>query len=223
MARCVSRSVNTSTWRHRHARFVAAAGSRGAASIDLLPSRSTDRPSSTNVAHAADGGELALQAARWAGRCGAGRSDRHRAGRARRVTQSSTRSLTITRYCGKKTMPAGSQCAKRMRSSRSKRGVRPRRSRRLAQLEALQLAGLGARQPVAELDRARVLVGRDGLLDEVLQRRAPWPASAAPPGLSTTKALTIWPRSSSGTPITPHSATSGWRSSASSTSGPAML
>ena len=38
------------------------------------------------------------------------------------------------------------------------------------QLEALQLAGLGARELVDELDRARVLVGRYGVLDEVLQR-----------------------------------------------------
>ena len=37
------------------------------------------------------------------------------------------------------------------------------------QLEALQLAGLGAGKRVDELDRARVLVGGDRLLDEVLQ------------------------------------------------------
>ena len=43
------------------------------------------------------------------------------------------------------------------------------------------------------------------------------------PGRSTTKALTIWPRSSSATPITPHSATFGCSSSVLSTSGPAML
>src|SRR5437667_10422340 len=39
----------------------------------------------------------------------------------------------------------------------------------LAQPEALQLAGLGARQRIAELDRARVLVRRNRRLDEVLQ------------------------------------------------------
>src|SRR5690348_8424953 len=43
------------------------------------------------------------------------------------------------------------------------------------------------------------------------------------PGLRTTKALTIVPRSSSGQPITPHSATGPCCSSADSTSGPAML
>src|SRR5579864_3171599 len=47
------------------------------------------------------------------------------------------------------------------------------------------------------------------------------PSSA--PGCSTTTALTIMPRSSSGAPITAASATAGCRSSASSTSGPAML
>jgi hypothetical protein len=45
-------------------------------------------------------------------------------------------------------------------------------------------------------------------------------SSPSVPGRSTQKALTIMPRSSSGTPITPHSATAGWRSKASSTSGP---
>jgi hypothetical protein len=43
------------------------------------------------------------------------------------------------------------------------------------------------------------------------------------PGFSTTCASTTCPRSSSGLPTTPHSATAGWRSKASSTSGPAML
>src|SRR5436190_3775310 len=49
------------------------------------------------------------------------------------------------------------------------------------------------------------------------------PSPAALPGLRTTKALTIVPRSSSGQPTTPHSATAGCASSAVSTSGPAML
>ena len=40
----------------------------------------------------------------------------------------------------------------------------------LPQLESLQLAGLGARQRVDELDGARILVRRDGLLDVLLQR-----------------------------------------------------
>ena len=48
-------------------------------------------------------------------------------------------------------------------------------------------------------------------------------SSASCPGLSTQMALTTMPRSSSGTPITPHSATAGWRSRASSTSGPPTL
>jgi hypothetical protein len=43
------------------------------------------------------------------------------------------------------------------------------------------------------------------------------------PDFRTTKAFTIVPRSSSGAPITPHSATAGCASSAPSTSGPAML
>src|SRR5262249_6414784 len=46
---------------------------------------------------------------------------------------------------------------------------------------------------------------------------------ASTPSASTTNALTIWPLLSSGTPTTPHSATAGWPSSTSSTSGPAML
>src|SRR5262249_6910432 len=48
-------------------------------------------------------------------------------------------------------------------------------------------------------------------------------SSPVTPSRSTTKAVTTWPRASSGSPTTPHSATSGWDSSASSTSGPAML
>src|SRR5262245_16836710 len=43
------------------------------------------------------------------------------------------------------------------------------------------------------------------------------------PGFSTTNALTTVPRSASGAPITPHSATAACESSALSTSGPAML
>src|SRR5690606_65046 len=46
---------------------------------------------------------------------------------------------------------------------------------------------------------------------------------ALQPFFSTTKALTICPRASSGTPTTPHSATASCSSSADSTSGPAML
>ena len=42
-------------------------------------------------------------------------------------------------------------------------------SRRVAQPEALQLAGFGAWQNAPELDRARVFVRRNGLFDEVLQ------------------------------------------------------
>src|SRR5260221_1465896 len=49
------------------------------------------------------------------------------------------------------------------------------------------------------------------------------PSPGALPGLRTTNALTIVPRSSSGQPTTPHSATAGCASSAASTSGPAML
>src|SRR5579875_621570 len=51
----------------------------------------------------------------------------------------------------------------------------------LAQAEALQLAGFGARQGGAELDGARIFVGRDTLLDKLLQclrqrlvARIPW-------------------------------------------------
>src|SRR5258707_771274 len=39
------------------------------------------------------------------------------------VTQSSTSPLNITKYCGKKTMPEGSQWPKRMRTRRSNRGA----------------------------------------------------------------------------------------------------
>src|SRR5215831_18754228 len=50
----------------------------------------------------------------------------------------------------------------------------------LAKPESLQLAGLGPRQLAHELDRPRVLVRRDGALDEVLQlapeRLAPFAA-----------------------------------------------
>jgi hypothetical protein len=48
-------------------------------------------------------------------------------------------------------------------------------------------------------------------------------ASAAAPSRSTTYACTTMPRPGSGAPMTATSSTSGWPSSASSTSGPAML
>ena len=53
--------------------------------------------------------------------------------------------------------------------------------------------------------------------------RAPAPSPGDCPGFSTTNALTIMPRSSSGAPTTPQSATAGCCNSAVSTSGPAML
>jgi hypothetical protein len=52
--------------------------------------------------------------------------------------------------------------------------------------EALQLAGLGARQAVDEGHGARVLVGRDVCLDEILQRLH-HRGIAATPGFSTTR------------------------------------
>jgi hypothetical protein len=49
-------------------------------------------------------------------------------------------------------------------------------------------------------------------------------SSPTTPARNTTYAVTTAvPRASSGAPTTPHSTTSGWRSNASSTSGPAML
>src|SRR5262245_42943516 len=47
--------------------------------------------------------------------------------------------------------------------------VRGRLARNAAKLEALQLAGLGARQLADILDRARILVGRDRRLDVLLE------------------------------------------------------
>src|SRR3712207_7305754 len=43
------------------------------------------------------------------------------------------------------------------------------RRRSAAQLESLELAGLGARQRIHEHDRARIFVGRDLALDVLLQ------------------------------------------------------
>ena len=109
---------------------------------------------------------------------------------------------------GRPRIPAGPRRPRRWRSPGFQPGVAAPASWGLPQLEALQLAGLGARQRRAELDRPRVFVGRDGLLDELLQlaRRAS-SGLVARPGHD--EALTIWPRSASATPITPHSATLG--------------
>ena len=172
-------------------------------SVSDLPPDAFDRQAEHHlVAHAADGGEVALQAdGRHAGAAPA-RATRHRARRASSLTQSSTRLLSITRYCGKKTMPAGSQCAKRMRTGVRRGAVAldhpPLRSRKRCSLPVSVRGSV-----VAELDRARILVGRDASAS-----RSPAVSVAMArrrlrrPGFSTTKALTIWPRSSSGTPTT---------------------
>src|ERR1044072_8361370 len=72
-------------------------------------------------------------------------------------------------------MPAASTCCIRTTISRSNDAIASALAPgaldlALAQHEALHLAGLGARQAVGELDGARILVGRDALLDEILQR-----------------------------------------------------
>jgi hypothetical protein len=87
-------------------------------------------------------------------------------------------------------------------------------SRALAQLELLQLAGGGAGELVAELDRGRALVVGEALAavgDEL-------GLGSCVSRASTTRALTVSPHFSSGTPMTATSATSGWEKRASSTS-----
>ncbi len=86
--------------------------------------------------------------------------------------------------------------------------------------EPLELAGGGAGELGHELDRAGVLVRRDLGLHEVLQLAG---RDLAAPAAGTTYAFTSMPRASSGTPMTAHSATAACLSSASSTSGAAML
>ena len=104
-----------------------------------------------------------------------------------------------------------------------RRSAATERPRASPQLVALELAGAGPRQGVDELDRARVLVRRDRLLDEVLQLLGR-PRPGARSGLAGRRTPSRSCRArSSGAPTTAHSTTSGWPSSACSTSGPAML
>src|ERR671939_1501762 len=82
-----------------------------------------------------------------------------------------------------------------------------------SQLEALQLAALGARKRVDELHGARVLVGRDGLFHMVLQSPSCFLAAFGS-RLQNHEGLHDRPALGSGAPTTPHSATAGCVSSA---------
>ena len=101
---------------------------------------------------------------------------------------------------------------------------RPRSALMLAQPEALELAGAGARQGVDELEHARVLVRRDLPLDEVLQLLAALAVVAVRRRRAARRTrLTTWPRSRRARRPRRTRPRRGGASSASSTSGPAML
>ena len=101
----------------------------------------------------------------------------------------------------------------RLRSSFFARPVR------LAKLPLQQLAGVGSRQVLAELDRPRDLVAGEvlaAILTELGDRLRP----DARPRVQLDEAFTSSPQSSFGTPITPTSATFGcWRSTFSISAG----